>query len=112
MINVLSYLEQSAKSSGDKIAFADIEQEVSFEKLEKTARQVGTALAQKLPMGSPAVFYGEKSALLMCGFLGAVYAGCFYVLIDPKHPVARVKAILSTLGTSVVICEEKYRAQV
>ncbi|MEG2928581.1 MAG: amino acid adenylation domain-containing protein [Oscillospiraceae bacterium] len=112
MINVLSYLEQSAKSSGDKIAFADIEQEVSFEKLEKTARQVGTALAQKLPPRSPAVFYGEKSAFLMCGFLGAVYAGCFYVLIDPKHPVARVKAILSTLGTSVVICEEKYRAQV
>lgn len=111
MTNILFYLEASAKKYPDKIAFADIEEAISFHCLHTRAMAVGTALATKLQPRRAVVFYGEKSAKLMCGFMGAVYAGCFYVLIDPKYPQARVKAILETLQTKILIAEESFFAK-
>lgn len=108
MINVLSYLENSARKYPEKIAFGDTEKEISFENLAEKAQAIGTSLSKKLSPRSPVVFYAEKSAFLMCGFLGTVYAGCFYVLIDPKHPVARAKAILDTLEATILIADEKH----
>lgn len=37
---------------------------------------------------------------------GAVYAGCFYVIIDPSQPAARIRDILQVLEPSLVVTEE------
>ena len=44
-------------------------------------------------------------------FLGAVYAGCFYVLLDPKLPSERLKQILQTLQSEVLVLHPDYEKQ-
>ena len=41
----------------------------------------------------------------MSGFLGAVSAGCFYVLLDIKHPAPRLMAVLSVLEAQVLVTD-------
>lgn len=40
--------------------------------------------------------------------MGAVYAGCFYVLIDTKQPASRLNQILDILKSEVIVTSEKY----
>ena len=39
--------------------------------------------------------------------MGAVSAGCFYVMLDPSHPVERINMILETLGATFMVVDEK-----
>lgn len=48
----------------------------------------------------------KKGANNLNAFLGAVYAGCFYVPVDSAMPKERVSLILSTLKPSVVIYDD------
>lgn len=103
MTSVLSYLENSAQKYPEKIAFSDPEQALSFSALQQAAQSIGTFIAGRLAPRRPVVFLCEKSTLAAAGFLGAVYAGCFYVMIDPGHPAARQLSILQTLEASVIL---------
>ena len=40
--------------------------------------------------------------------MGAVYAGCFYVLMDTKQPASRLQQILGILDSDVIVTSEKY----
>lgn len=40
--------------------------------------------------------------------MGAVYADCFYVLIDTKQPASRLNQILEILDSEVIVTSEKY----
>ena len=40
--------------------------------------------------------------------MGAVYAGCFYVLMDTKQPASRLQQILGILDSAVIVTSEKY----
>lgn len=111
MKTILEYLERQVAAFPQKTAFADLDHSVAFAQLQKQAQAVGTGLSALIAPRSPVVFYGEKSALLLSGFLGTVYAGGFYVLIDPKQPALRAKAILDTLHAACVVAEEKYYAK-
>lgn len=42
-------------------------------------------------------------------FMGAVYAGCFYVLLDTKQPAARISQILDILDSNVIVTSSKYQ---
>ena len=106
--NILSYLENSVQKYPDKIAFADIDSALTFSELESRSKAIGTSLACKLPPRSPAVFLMEKSTALMAGFLGAVSAGCFYVLLDTKHPAARLKSVLCVLEAQILITDNAH----
>ncbi len=111
MTNILEFLEQTAKRLPDKTAFADVNASLTFSQLEKQSRSIGTALQRLSSPREPVVFFLEKSTLCVAGFLGAVYAGCFYTLIDPKLPASRVASILDTLQASVLCTDEQHREQ-
>ena len=106
MYSVLEYLEDSVKRFPDKIAFADPEEEISFSELMRRAKRIGTALARALPPGSPVPVHLPKSVQAVTVFLGALYAGCFYVFLDRKQPAARLKSILETLDAAVLVTDE------
>lgn len=48
----------------------------------------------------------EKRAYNIPAFLGAAYAGCFYVPIDSQMPPERINLILDTLHPSIIIFDE------
>ena len=109
--NILDYLEQSARHYPDKIAFADEMSTCTYKELWKTARSVGTKLANYVPPRSPIPVFMEKRVETIYAFLGAVYAGCFYVLLDPKLPSERLKQILQTLQSEVLVLHPDYEKQ-
>ena len=109
--NILDYLEQSARHYPDKIAFADEMSTCTYKELWETARSVGTKLANYVPPISPVPVFMEKRVETIYAFLGAVYAGCFYVLLDPKLPLERLKQILQTLQSEVLVLHPDYEKQ-
>lgn len=106
--NVLEYLERSAKNHASKVAFADENENCTYAELEQAARAVGTFLSQYTEPRKPVPVFMDKSVKAIYGFMGAVYAGCFYVLIDPKFPVERIRQILQTLDAKVLVTSDRY----
>lgn len=108
MANILTYLERSSQRFPDKTAFADEQRALTFTQLADSAARVGASLLPRVARRGAVVFYGEKSARMLCGFLGAAMVGGFYVVLDPKHPPQRACAILESLGASFLVVEEAY----
>lgn len=92
MYNVLDYLKESARKYPDKVAFADIDQSITYEELYRKAQEIGSALASKISIGQPVPIFMEKSVDTICLFFGVVYAGGFYVLLDMKQPQTKIKS--------------------
>ena len=105
--NILEYLESTAPRLPQKVAYSDGSCDMTFSALLHTSRTVGSALLQK-------GFYGEAIAILMvkhpheiAAFYGCVYAGCFYVPLDPEMPPRRMEAILQNVGARAMIVDQK-----
>ncbi len=111
MKNILEYLEQSARRVPQKAAFIDGKRTYTYKELEAAARRLGSFLAKELPVRSPVPVFMDKSAEAIVAFLGSVYAGCFYVMVDAGHPKGRVNRILDTLKPEVLITGKKQEKQ-
>lgn len=109
-ISVLQYLEETAEKYVDKIAFADSKGEVSFGSLKEKSMRIGCYLAKRIPRKEPVVVYMEKGVYNIVSFFGAIYAGDFYVPIDSKMPIERVKLILDTLKPRMIIFDDSTKA--
>lgn len=107
--NILEYLEATALRYPDKVAISDGARSLTFSELQKRAMAIGSGLCAK-------GFYRQAIAILMdkhpdtvCAFLGALYAGCFYVCIDPEFPDERIRALAEKCRAAAVICNADSR---
>lgn len=105
MKNVLEYLEKSAANCPDKIAAADEISSCSFSELRRDARKIGTALIKYFKPNTPVPIFMDKGVNTLKLFFGAVYAGCFYVLLNPELPSVRISHITETLGAETAVTE-------
>ena len=103
MKNVLEYLEQSAQKYPDKIAVKDTACAYTYEQLWKKARNIGSRLVKHTTPNHPVCVFADKSADTLAVFFGIVYAGCFYTLVDPSFPEARIRSMLSVLEPEVIV---------
>lgn len=103
---IIDYLELNLKTP-DRIAVDDGEFSFSYGELIEKARCAGSFFARRCNRQEAIVFFVEKSAITLAAMYGCVYAGCFYVMIDPYQPESRVKEIFGVLHPSLIICEEK-----
>lgn len=108
MINILEYLEQSADRFPGKAAFADENTSCTYQELLLRAKRIGTSLAEETSPRKPVAVLMEKSVDAIAAFMGIVYAGCFYVMLDVKQPVSRLEQILDTLESPLVITDSAY----
>ena len=108
-INVLEYLEASAKAYPEKIAAKDDKTCCTYRELEKRAKQIGTWLSKETQPHKPVAVFMEKSVAALQLFMGIVYAGDFYVLIDPNFPTWRIEQILGVLNPDIVITYPEYK---
>ncbi len=102
-INVLEFLEESAKKYPQKTAFADDKISISYQDLVEKAKGFGSYLATKIPQNSPVAILGDKSVEAIISFFGCVYAGCFYVPLNTRYPKERITQILDTLDSPYIV---------
>ena len=109
MRNVLEYLENSAVIYPDKIAVTDEHGSITYRELQETCRRVGSAMAERTRIGTPVAVMMEKGIRALCAFWGTVYAGGYYVLLNPDLPVSRLAQIQSVLKAGYVITDAAHK---
>ncbi len=108
---ILDYMEATAARLPEKTAFADENSSVTFSALVARAKAVASALCGYVPPRSVIGFYMDKGVDTAIGFMGAVYAGCAYSLLNLRHPAARIRAMLETLDTPIVVTDRAHLSQ-
>ncbi|WP_238860564.1 amino acid adenylation domain-containing protein [Clostridium sp. YIM B02569] len=105
--SILSYLERSEKKFPNKVAFSDGKYELTYHELVEESKSIGSFLIENIGMRKAVVVYMEKGARNISAFMGAAYAGCFYVPLDAQMPVERINIILDTLKPAAIIYDDK-----
>lgn len=104
--NILEYLEVTAARLPDKLAFSDGRDGVTFAELLCASRAVGSALLRRgVGRGRPIAVLMEKHPTVPAAFWGCVYAGDYYVPLDPAMPARRMECILETVGAEYLIVD-------
>lgn len=103
MRNVLEYLEHSAERYPDKTAVEDMANKCSYKELLQNAKRIGSSLAAIETPGRPVIVFMDKSIEALTAFLGIVYAGCFYILLNPEQPPLRIQQILGVAKANYII---------
>lgn len=103
--NVLSWLEAAEAAWPERAAVVEDGCAVSYGQLARDARAAGTRLAALGAGGRPVGVYMDKGADALRAFLGALYAGAFYALLNPELPEARLRAMQSVLDAPVIVTD-------
>lgn len=109
MTNVLEYLENSADRFPDKTAAKDEKVSCTYRELVKRAKEIGSLIAKETAVRKPVVCFMEKSVTALQCFMGIVYAGDFYVLVDPNFPLERIRQIFGVLEPEVVLTHAEHQ---
>ena len=102
--NILEYLENTVKTYPNKTAIIDEKDNISFECLQKQAKNIASYLqSNNIDKNLPIGVFLPKSIEAIKSFLGIVYNGDFYVPLDIKNPISRVEAIIKKLEIKYII---------
>lgn len=101
--NVLTWLEDSASRTPDKTVFADENSAITYKDFVLKAKTMAVKLTKVIEPCSPVAVLGNKSVETLIAFFAVVYAGSFYVPLNPAHPDERKQRILNKLNNPYVI---------
>lgn len=107
MNNILEYLEKTAAERSHHVAVDDGSICLTWTELLNLSRRIGTAFCKKTDMGKPIVLLMKKSAVTLAAMFGSVYAGCFYVMIDPAQPPERICEIFRVLSPELAVTNKE-----
>ena len=108
MNNVLDWLEASTARSPEATAFADEFGEITFAQLEGRAQAIAAQLIDIAAPQSGIAVFARKSTRAITAMMGAVYARCFYCVLDDRQPEARLASILGTLAPAAMLVDEAH----
>ena len=107
MNSVLSYLEKTTNKYKNKIAVIEEEKSITYGDLQKYSMIVGSYYAEKNYFNKPIIIFMDKGIDTLIAFLGTVYAGCFYSLVNPELPESRISHIKETLKAEYIITDDE-----
>jgi amino acid adenylation domain-containing protein len=100
-------LRDSAARAPGRPAVADGDRFLSYAELDALSSRVARALlAQGVAPGDRVGILARKSAPSVVALYGVLKAGACYVPLDPKSPAARLAAILTDSGITVVLADQ------
>ena len=106
--SVLCRLNSAVEKYGDKIAYKDPENSLTFSQFNELTRSIGTYLARLVPAGAPVVVMSGRHIFTPACFLGAVRAGCFYAPMDGDMPVTRLNQILGVIKADFMLVDKAH----
>lgn len=108
-MNILEFLEQISNKNDkgvyDEFGFA------SYSEILDVSKKIGSVLASQISFNMPVAVYMEKSISTLESFLGIVYAGGCYSLLNPTLPDERLKSIAQVLETKFIITNQEFYDQ-
>ena len=104
--NILDCLENTEERFRYKTAVEDDKLTLTYHELMVMARRIGSGILRRTRPGMPVPVLMEKSPVSLAVMLGAVYAGCFYVPVNPSNPAERLRKIFRTLDSPIVVTDE------
>ena len=113
MKNVLEFIERSAERYPDKLAVADENGGVTYSQLELMAKKIG-AWIHKMTGGEhrkPVAVLLDKKPESVAAYMGVMYSGNFYVVLDAEVPDVRAEAILGTLRPAAIVTDSVHMEQ-
>ena len=84
--NILEYLENTAITHKDKLAFSNGKEGLTFGEVYSASRSIGSFLCDNGYYGDQIAVIMDKHPNTLAAFWGVVYSGCFYACIDEKMP--------------------------
>lgn len=111
-MNILNFLESSVNQFPNKEAVVDGDRVIDYAGLVEKSKKFGSYIARICVSRQPVVVFSLKSIETLSAMFGAVYAGCFYVPINPEQSNERIKKILEVLQTSLVITTEELKIRI
>lgn len=120
-INVLEYLENTAKRLPNKTALHDEKGNITFSRLLNEAESLGCYIQQELKgaTGRPIIVLVNRYVSSIVAFFGVLCSGNYYVPVDDQTPEERMAAIATSLSPAAYIappggdgkiCEEKLKS--
>lgn len=109
MKNILEYLEKTANEYSKKIAIMEEDKNCNYIELLENSKKVGSGLLKYEQQRKPVPILLDKGIETIYAFFGVLYAGAFYVLLNPELPISRLKKILETLDSNILITNKEYR---
>lgn len=104
MKNVLQYIEKTSFKN-DSSYIIDEYKQYTYQQLLEQSQKIGTSLTKYFQINNPVPVFMEKGIDCLSIFFGSVYAGCFYVLLNPQLPSLRLNQILNILESKYVITD-------
>jgi len=110
--NVTKWLDETAITYPDKVAIVDSCNELTWKEYREKSLGIAQAILDKgYGFKKPVVVYLEKSAAVLCSFMGIAYSGNFYSPIDTDMPAARANKILEILEPGLVITTQELKSE-
>ena len=106
MRTIVEYLEQAEEKYGKKIAVVEENRTCTYSELVNSAKRIGTTIISKTSVRKPIPVLMEKGINALAVFFGAVYAGDFYVFLNPDLPENRLKSIFEILESDMLITDQ------
>ena len=105
--NVLEFLENSQRMYGEKTACSDMNNELTYTQLMNQAKFIGSCLSLKIKPTHGVPVYMDKTCNTLSLFMGIVYAGGYYCMLDTTHPAERINLILDTIQADILVVDNK-----
>lgn len=107
MKNILQKIEKFKDLN--KVVISDETTELTYSQLITNAQRIGSALLNVSKRNTPIAVMLPKSTACLYSFLGVVYSGHFYVVIDDQMPLERIEKIFSGLNPVALITNKDYQ---
>lgn len=108
MNHILDYLEATARRMGKKPLVTDEYGSCSWLTIQSHAMSIGSFLYQRDVQQKPVPVLMDKTIYAIAAFMGAAYAGGFYVPMNPDLPKSRLEQILKVLQQNFVITDKQH----
>jgi amino acid adenylation domain-containing protein len=103
---VCRLFEAQAAAHPDAVAVTCGEDRLTYAELDRRANRLANHLLARI--GAPGKLIGislDRSCDMLVALLATLKAGCAYVPLDPKHPAARLRYILSEANVAALIAD-------
>lgn len=108
MKSVLEYLEKNSFEHKNKIAIIEQDKRCTYEELLEKSKRIGSGLLNHITTEEPIPVFMEKGIKAVCAFLGILYSGTSYSLLNPDLPQERLQKIIEVLDTPLLITDKEH----